>query len=288
LLHAPLFCRVDLQEEEALKVNGITVLLLWLAAMILLAPAIDTYDQGFMLLYKRSDVPVLWQVMGEARSIISNLSLLQADLYFHGGIGDACDEHEGSFTFIERGVDHDHERYLHGEVTHDVSPYNVLLRLFDEISVTEHIHLEGDQLKEIVPWLYMASEADPNNVLAYTLTGYYLAYRLDRVEQAIAYLKKGLMNNPDSWEINGEIGRIYFQKVKDYGASSRYLSRAKVLLEKAPHDKFQERAILAYLALSYERLGEEQKALPLYHRLDNLFPDQELYRKKMRQLRTLK
>ncbi len=271
-----------------MKVKGITVLLLWLAAMILLAPAIDTYDQGFMLLYKRSDVPVLWQVMGEARSIISNLSLLQADLYFHGGIGNARDEHEGAFAFVERGADHDHEKCLHGEITHDTSPYNLLLRLSDEISITEHFHLKGDQLKEIVPWLYMASETDPNNVLAYTLTGYYLAYRLDKVEQALAFLKKGLMNNPDSWQINGEIGRIYFQKVKNYYASSRYLSRAKVLLEKAPHDKFQERAILAYLALSYERLGEDQKALPLYHRLDDLFPDQELYGEKMRQLRALK
>lgn len=270
-----------------MRIGSITVLLLWLTAMVLAAPAIDINNQAFMLLHERSDVPALWQVLGEARSIMSNLSLLQADLYFHGGIKDACDEHTGPYAFIERGADHDHDKYLHGEISHDVSPYNVLLRLSDEISVTEHIHLEGDQLKEIVPWLYLASEVDPNNVLAYTLAGYYLAYRLDKTDQAIAYLKKGLMNNPDSWEVNGEIGRIYFQKLKDYDASARYLSRAKVLLDKTPHDKFQERAILAYLALSYEKLGEGQKALPLYHRLDSLFPDRDLYKEKMRQLRTL-
>jgi len=254
-----------------LRNKPIFVILVGLALSSLMVARIDAYNQAYAIDQPASDVPVFMRFLGEGRSIVSSLSILQADRYFHGGVGHLDDEHEEGFAIAERN----HEDCEHPEehVLPEVSPFNILSRISREVGVTEHVHLHGDQMKEIIPWLYYAAEIDPHNVLAYTLTGFYLCDRLKKVDQGIAFLREGLRKNPDSWEINAELGRIYFQHVKNYEVAVQYLSQAWVLLQEAPHDKFQERYILSFLARSYEALGMEGDALPLYKRLNELFPN---------------
>lgn len=264
-----------------MRIKSVIVLLAWFAAVILIAPRLDTYSYAHSLPGKTSDTPVFLRMLGEARSIVSNLSLIQADVYFHGGIYDrdgACPGIHGI------GEGHEHEEHEEQAKRPEPSPYDILLRISDETLLTEHVHLKGDQMKQIVPWLYYASELDPHNVTACTLTGYYLIYRLNRPGQGMAFLKKGLANNPDSWEINAEIGRAYFQVSEDYPTSLRYFQRAESLLDKTPHDKFQQRYVLSYLALCYEKTGQPDKALVLYKRLDGIFPDHKIFKDKIREL----
>ncbi|MGB2600929.1 MAG: hypothetical protein WBD00_03300 [Candidatus Omnitrophota bacterium] len=261
-----------------MRIKSVIVLLVWFAVVILIAPRVDTYSYAHSLPGKTSDTPVFLRMLGEARSIVSNLSLIQADVYFHGGVYDRGEACPGIHSEDE---DLDHEEHLKPP---EPSPYDILLRLSEETLITEHIHLKGDQLKQIVPWLYYAAELDPHNVKAYTLTGYYLIYRLNKPDQGMAFLKKGLANNPDSWEINAEIGREYFQVQKNYATSLRYFQRAKDLLDKTSHDKFQERYVLSYLALCYEKTGQLDKTLPLYKRLDEIFPDHKIFKDKIKEL----
>jgi tetratricopeptide (TPR) repeat protein len=266
-----------------LRAKSIFAVLVWLTATILIAPRVDTYNQIYATSVSAYDTPVFLRLLGEGRSILSNLSLLQADLYYHRGIGHFHDEHEGALGIIdERKGEYAHEEYSHEEKTKKISPFNILFRISEQTRVTEHVHLEGDQMKEIVPWLYYSAEVDPHNTLAYTLTGFYLADRLGKADEGIAFLREGLMNNPDSWQINAELGRIYYVHYKNYEAAIRFLSRAQTLLDEAPHDKFQERYVLSFLALSYEALGQRDNALPLYRRLHELFPDEEVFKKRLR------
>jgi len=254
-----------------LRNKHIFVILVCLAAASLIAVKIDVYNQAYAIDQSVSDVPVFMRFLGEGKSIVSSLSILQADRYFHGGVGHFSDEHKERLAIAER--DHKACEHPEGHVLPDVNPFNILFRISQEGDATEHVHLHGDQMKEIIPWLYYAAEIDSNNVQAYTLTGYYLCDRLGKIDQGIAFLQEGIRKNPDSWEIYAELGRIYFQHIENHEIAAQYLSKAWILLQEAPHDKFQERYVLSLLGRSYEAIGQERDALPLYKRLNELFPN---------------
>ncbi len=247
------------------------VIFLCLVLSSLMALSIDAYNRTYAIDRSMSDVPVFMRFLGEGRAIVSNLSILQADRYFHGGAGHFADEHKERFAIVEKDhkVCENPEEHSHATT----EPVNILFRVSQEMNVTEHVHLHDDQVKEIIPWLYYAAKIDPQNIQSYTLTGFYLCDRLGKTDQGIAFLREGLEKNPGSWEINAELGRIYFQYVKNYETATRYLSIAAVLLREIPHDKFQERYVLSFLARSYEALGRGKDALPLYRRLNELFPN---------------
>lgn len=264
-----------------MRFKSLLAVLLWIAASFLLVTKVDIYNHAYALSHPAYNAPVFLRMLGEGKSIVSAISILQADRYFHRGVGHIDTEGCMSGAHSEETEKEELHRHVEGPPT---GKFNVLMRIPEEIAVTEHVHLEGDQIKEIIPWLYYAAEIDPHNVGAYTLTGFYLADRLGKTDEALSYLKKGFKNNPGSWEIPAEIGRIYFQYVKDYAASVRFLSLAKVNIDKAPHDKFQERYVLSFLARSYEALGEGKEALPLYERLDELFPGRDYFEKKINSL----
>jgi tetratricopeptide (TPR) repeat protein len=265
-----------------LKKLGVFFVFISLVAISFLSPKIDIYNHAFMTSTSFRDVPFFMQLLGEGGEILSNLSILQADLYFHGGVGHFDKEHKEGLAIGETEEEAlgEHECiYAH---TEKPSKANILFRISDEVNVSEHIHLHGDEAKEIVPWLYFATRVDPHNILAYTLTSYWVTEKLGKVEEGFDFLKEGLQNNPDSWEINAELGRMYYKYPKDYETAIRYLSRARILMKRAPHDKFQERYVLFYLALSYEALGQKREALEIYRYLNTVFPG--AYDRKIKEL----
>jgi len=261
-----------------LKNKHLVIVLVCLTLVSLIAVRIDIYNQAYAACHPKSDAPVFMRFLGEGRSIVSSLSVLQADRYYHGGIEHLPDEHGESCSIVERN----YKEHKHHEehVLPEINPFNILFHIYRAVGLTEHVHLHGDQMKEIIPWLYYASEIDPHNTQAYTLTGYYLCDRLDQVDQGIVFLREGLRKNPDSWEINAELGRIYFQYIKNYEVASKFLSRAWNLIQKVPHDKVQERYVLSFLAASYEFLGRPTDAIPIYKHLNKLFPE-DVYKEKI-------
>jgi len=254
-----------------LKNKHILVIFACLFVANLIAVKVDIYNQAYAVDHSTSDVSFFMRFLGEGKSIVSRLSILQADRYFHGGVGYFDDESEGGLAIAERYNEDD--EHTEDQVTSQVNPFNILFKISREVDVTEHIHLQSSQIKEIIPWLYYAAEIDSHNVTAYVLTGFYLCDRLEKVDEGIAFLRKGLKKNPESWEINADLGRIYFQHIEDYEVAIQYLSKAWELLQIGPHDKFQERYVLSYLTRSYEALGMETDAVPFYERLNTLFPN---------------
>lgn len=215
--------------------------------------------------------PVYMRFLGEGRSIVSGMSLYQADRYFHGGAGH-CEPEHGALAISKREYDHEDHHEVHA--VKEPLRWGPLMRLADEVALTEHKHLKGKEVKEIVPWLYYAAEIDPHNITAYTLSAYYLCDRLGKAKDAIVFLREGLANNPDSWELNAEMGRIYFEHVENYEAAVHYLIRARELIGSSPHDKFQERYVLSFLAESYDALGEGERARELKEQIGSLFPEE--------------
>ena len=240
---------------------------------LIFAPMIDTFNHAQAFPDNIYTVPLVFRFLGEARSMVSTWVFLQADVYFHGGVTH-CTGCDGGDSSIRNNRE-----------TPYITPLNILPRLSERISVASHIHLKGEQLKEIIPWLYFAAKIDPQNTEAYTLTAFYLADMLGKKEDALNFLREGLKNNIDSWEINAEIGRIYFQYFKDYKKAVCFLSRGASLQNEKQHDKIQERYVLTFLAASYDAMGENGEAVKIYNRLVKLFPDEKAYGLKINQIK---
>ncbi|MFH1847021.1 MAG: hypothetical protein ABH869_05640 [Candidatus Omnitrophota bacterium] len=250
-----------------------------LAMSWVLAMRIDSYDYSYTVMRPEPDIPVYSRWIGAARSIVSSLSVLQADLYYHGGVGHFFEEHGNNVVNsmlkqVRKPPEHDHADNKEDiNEKNKLNRFNFLFRISQETEITEHIHLSGEGLTEIMPWLFYAVQIDPGNIKAYVVTGYFLADVLEKTDEAVELLKQGLRTNYDSWEINAELGRIYFLHRKDKNAAMRFFLRSKDLLGETVHDRFQERYVLTFLAVIYEELKQPRNALPLREKIMELFPE---------------
>ncbi len=76
--------------------------------------------------------------------------------------------------------------------------------------------LSGSQnVREILPWLKLSADLDPDNVQTYTVTAYWLRERMNNVAEAEAVLHEGLRNCPGSYDILFELGRLYYESYHD-------------------------------------------------------------------------
>ena len=93
-------------------------------------------------------------------------------------------------------------------------PRDWIERLGRHFIITEHTHLQGNNEREILPWLKISSKLDPQKVETYTVSAYWLR-DMGKVTEAEAFLREGLRNNPDSYEILFELGRLYSENYHD-------------------------------------------------------------------------
>jgi len=76
----------------------------------------------------------------------------------------------------------------------------------------DHDHdAAGGEEREILPWLRLSAELDPQRVETYVVTSYWLRRALNKVDEAERFLREGLQNNPGNPEIRLELGRIYHE-----------------------------------------------------------------------------
>ena len=117
-----------------------------------------------------------------------------------------------------------------------------------------------------MPWLRLSAELNPNDIRTYTVTAYWLRERMGKVAEAEQFLREGLRENPDSYEIMYELGRVYAENRHDE-THARNLWRAalreweKQEGPKADPDKFMFVEIAAHLALLEEKQGHHREAL---------------------------
>lgn len=139
-----------------------------------------------------------------------------------------------------------------------------------------HVHLHKEGILEIMPWLYLATRADPGNVTAYTVAAYWLAGEAGRPDLAEEVLNEALRNNPSDYRIYMEKGRLAMKEGK-YKKAARYLDAAYARLPGTNNmDKEQmkiDRAeILVYRGLLYEMEGRPANALRCYRETIQIFP----------------
>jgi len=160
---------------------------------------------------------VLKVLLGDGRRLFANHFFVQADVSFHSGYYPSIFDRREPPTSSPMTRGHDE----HGEDAHEREmaflgqPRDWIEQFGRYFRVTEHKHLEGGQEREILPWLRLSAELDPQRVETYTVAAYWLRIRLGRIADAEAFLREGLRNNPDSYQILFELGRLYQENRRD-------------------------------------------------------------------------
>lgn len=73
----------------------------------------------------------------------------------------------------------------------------------------------GGEERELLPWLKLSAELDPQRPETYVVAAFWLRSRLGNVDQAEQFLRRGLQANPLHYEILFELGQIYYDNRKD-------------------------------------------------------------------------
>src|SRR5438270_7198517 len=141
---------------------------------------------------------VLKVLLGEGRRLFANHFFVKADVYFHSGYYPSIfDQAQGPkdtrHLTSEEGseIDQEHDKAMNflGK------PLDWAERFGRHFLVTEHTHLSGGNEREILPWLRLSAELDPQRVDTYTVASYWLR-NMGKVTEAEHFLREGLRANP--------------------------------------------------------------------------------------------
>ena len=191
------------------------VLLVLLAAAFSLATVLQERVPGWSGRGETDNV--LKVLFGDGRRLFANHFFVQADVSFHSGY------YPSIFDQARAPKDTSHLTAKEGEPAaeeHEKQmnflgpPRDWIERFGRHFIITEHTHLEGSHESEILPWLRLSAELDPQKIETYTVAAYWLR-DLGKIKEAERFLREGLLNNPESYEILLELGRLYYENNHD-------------------------------------------------------------------------
>ena len=147
------------------------------------------------------------------------------------------------------------------------APIDWLDRFSRNFYPTRHVHLEdGGDAREILPWIRISADLDPQRVATYTTAAYWLRRHMGKVDEAEHFLRDGLRANPairrSSSNSAGFLTRIDKDPVRAGNLYALALRewRTKVA-EPEAEDMLMLRQILAHLAWLEERQGNLPAAI---------------------------
>jgi len=257
-------------------------MLLWVTAFTLatcLAPS-------FIKLHSESSTSILVLLMGDSRQMFAGQFFAKADAYFHNGNYPSIFDHQGPKEShmteqAEVGREHkDDDNDEHAKTFTGDAPKDWIERFGRNFIYKQHSHLENEDVREILPWLKLATEMDPHQVTVYVTAAYWLRVRLHKPDEAEKFLREGLRDNRDSPEILFELGTIYYQDRHD-DLVSRNLwleARKKWLAQKDTVKKTNELVfmrILGSLAKLAEKQGHTDEEIQYLEELKQISPNSD-------------
>ncbi|HWF18887.1 MAG TPA: hypothetical protein VG754_06440 [Verrucomicrobiae bacterium] len=166
---------------------------------------------------------VLKIILGDARRMFANHFFTKADVYFHSGYYPSFFEQ----AYQQQAVDTKHLTEVHdhhdGHEDHDEDeheramdflgkPHDWIDGFGRHFYSSHHSHLDKPgEAREILPWLRLSAELDPQRIETYTVAAYWLREHLNKVDDAEAFLREGLQANPSSFEILFDLGKLYYE-----------------------------------------------------------------------------
>lgn len=257
-------------KDKARAFIGIA-LLAFLAVLL----AILISEQGWLGAPASDKNDLLGQLFGGARQAVSGNMMERADQYYHGGVGhqqcetphlpdedhedhedhedqEGHDEHDGHAP----PPDSDGKIRIAGDEQRDVpTGGGWWARLNEALHPRGHVHLHGErQTRELLPWMWAAVKADPENIEASITTAYWLSSQLDKSEQALDILNKAISRNPDSYELLLAKGRIIRNHRQDLETAAQLFRKAlDAWHENHSYPPSDSNAARSYYALCLQR-----------------------------------
>lgn len=236
---------------------------------------------------------VLALLLGDGRRMFANHFFVKADVYFHSGyyptiFDQAQAPKDSRHMTAKEGSDEaeEHER----KMAFFGRPKDCIERFGRHFLITQHTHLAGAQEREILPWLKISAELDPQRIDTYTVASFWLRKELGKPKEAEKFLREGLRNNPNSYELLLELGLLYWEDLKEP-------ERAKDIWQLAlrrwheQQDKAKDpdlgsfEQIVVHLARAEEQAGNYSAAATYLEQAVKVSPSKDVLEKQIAELR---
>jgi tetratricopeptide (TPR) repeat protein len=166
-------------------------------------------------------------VLGDSSRIFANSFATKADAYYHSGYYPTIFDNNEAFKTLHMAEDTGAvASHNQGDETSFMGPPRDWIDAFGRHFIpNRHTHLDeggaagdlGDSeaAREILPWLKLSAELDPENVQTCLTTAFFLRGRMGKVAQAEQVLREGMRHNPDDPQLLFELGSICFENYHD-------------------------------------------------------------------------
>jgi len=195
---------------------------------------------------RASSANLLQVALGDSRRLLARQVYAKADAYFHKGYYPTIYDNQEGFekSHIQESTGPAHHADAHEEADDFLGKPKDWMDAFSRhffpsqhshVGETAAAHTPGqpdqsansggskghsddapeDEAREILPWLRLSADLDPQRAETYVVASYWLCSKLNKATEAEQFLREGLQANPGDCEILFELGRIYFENRHD-------------------------------------------------------------------------
>jgi tetratricopeptide (TPR) repeat protein len=166
-------------------------------------------------------------LLGDSSRIFANSFFVKADAYYHSGFYPTIFDNNSNFQTPHMAEDTGAvASHNQGEEGDFLGPPRDWIDAFGRHFIpNRHTHLDeggptddlstSKEVREMLPWLKLSAELDPENIKTYVVTAFWLRTKMSRVSEAEQVLREGLRHNPNDSQLLFELGRIYFENYHD-------------------------------------------------------------------------
>jgi len=241
-----------------MKISPFILMVLMLALAFTLATKLVDQVGGWSNRAKSTNV--LGMLFGDSRKLLANQFFTMADVYFHNGYYPTVFDQNAAAQKEIISASHGQKETEEDEKNEDFlgKPKDWIDAFGRNFRITQHTHLEHHNEREILPWLRLAADLDPQKIETYTVGAFFLREHLNRPDQAEAFLREGLRNNLDSYDILFELGRVYYDSFHDPNRTRNVWELAvKKYFLHPPEDEKESKVTLDKITINLARLENE-------------------------------
>lgn len=240
---------------------------------------LNLHSQLRPLRFSRADGDLFKVALGDSTKMFANSFYVKADEYYHSGYYPTMFDDNQAFQTTHMAEDTGAvSSKNHGDEHGFLGPTRNWIDAFGRHFFPDrHTHLDeggprddlstSGEVREILPWLKLSSDLDPDNVQTYTVTAFWLRERMNNPREADAVLHEGLRNCPGSYDILFELGRVYYESYHDRDrARNVWVEGVRLWKNAQPHlspeDQRDSRLIMEQLTTHLAKLEEDAGNLP--------------------------
>ena len=148
-------------------------------------------------------------LLGDSSRVFANSFFVKADAYYHSGYYPTIFDNNSAFQTPHIAEDTgDVASHNQGEEEGFLGPPRDWIDAFGRHFIpNRHTHLDeggpaddlssSKEVREILPWLKLSAELDPENIKTYIVTAFWLRTKWTRFAEAEQVLREGLRHNPN-------------------------------------------------------------------------------------------